>query len=166
MAEEVKEARMEAVKEARTEVMRQVFAQGMVLGLTVEVTASNCSSNNRKHVKQLVASRFSLHDSCTAPCCLKCQLPNVNISKNTDWSRFDNKEKNTIAWGRDWLQNNLAPPGMVVLAVQDARWLHGTGKFPGGCVEIKPSATDYMFVLEVAWERCWEKHRTELSTVQ
>ncbi|GIL79465.1 hypothetical protein Vretifemale_8793, partial [Volvox reticuliferus] len=55
---------------------------------------------------------------------------------------------------------------MVVLAVQDARWLHGTGKFPGGCVEIKPSATDYMFVLEAAWERCWEKHRTELSTVQ
>ncbi|GIL79464.1 hypothetical protein Vretifemale_8793 [Volvox reticuliferus] len=37
--------------------------------------------------------------------------------------------------------------GMVVLAVQDARWLHGTGKFPGGCVEIKPSATDYIFLI-------------------
>ncbi|GIL69496.1 hypothetical protein Vretimale_13602 [Volvox reticuliferus] len=56
MAEELKE-------------MRQMFAQGMVLGPTVEVTASNCSSNNRKHVKRLVASRFSLHDGCTASCC-------------------------------------------------------------------------------------------------
>ncbi|GIM15583.1 hypothetical protein Vretimale_18319, partial [Volvox reticuliferus] len=75
------------------------------------------------------------------------------------------------AWERCWEKHRTdraiyGAAGMVVLAVQDARWLHGTGKFPGGCVEIKPSATDYIFVLEAAWERCWEKHRTELSTVQ
>ncbi|PNH06115.1 hypothetical protein TSOC_007567 [Tetrabaena socialis] len=159
---------MTGMAETAAEVITQAFAQGMVLGprTTVTVTASNCTSVKRKQVEQLVASKFAYHNSCSAPCCLKGPLPNVSISERMDWSRFGNSEKQATAWGRDWLQKNLAPPGVVVLAVQDARWLDCTVDFLEGCVKIESSATDYIFVDEEAWEKCWEEHRAELIKVQ
>ncbi|GIM02179.1 hypothetical protein Vretimale_7091 [Volvox reticuliferus] len=87
----------EVVEVAVMKTMRQAFAQGMVLGSAVVVTASNCSSTNRKEVKQLVASRFVFHECCTAPCCLKGLLPNVSISESMDWCRYGNTEKNATA---------------------------------------------------------------------
>lgn len=88
-----------------------MWLQGMGLAKTVTVTASHCSSNQRKQIEHMVTSQFSYHSCCTAPCCLKDPFPSVSVSEGMDWSRFGNQERNATEWGRDWLEKNLAPPG-------------------------------------------------------
>eukprot|EP00198_Chlamydomonas_reinhardtii_P000960 XP_001690295.1 predicted protein [Chlamydomonas reinhardtii] len=167
VAEATRAIRLEAVKmtaaaaAAMTKMTQQVVTQGMGLAKTVTVTASHCSSNQRKQIEHMVTSQFSYHSCCTAPCCLKDPFPSVSVSEGMDWSRFGNQERNATEWGRDWLEKNLAPPGVVVLVASDARWLDCMVEFPGGRVKIGPSATDYIFVRKEAWEKCWENQGAE-----
>ncbi|KAG2422256.1 hypothetical protein HXX76_016170 [Chlamydomonas incerta] len=151
---------LEEVNEGLEELREEIKAIKLCTSI-IEITPSKCSSGVRQRIESAVGVRWEYKASTHAPCCYKGCEPWSAPFKFCWGSRSEDAQETIVAAVK--CLENMVPAGVKVVPVQSVNWLSATVPCGTSNVLIKPARTDYLYVLEAAWNDCVEKFGANLK---
>lgn len=142
--------------------LRQLL--GMVSAASsFQLTASDCNSATWQKLEPELLGVMDLKVACTPPCCLLGQSSESVAVANPEVLQFEwlsgkpEDHADHIHSALEFLGAHLLPPGVTIVPAQSIQWLTGSFTLASTKLHIKSSRTDYVIVLEQAWDDLKQK---------